>query len=358
MENLFVIPQSFQSVIARVEQDKIIEIGTIDIPFASRTVYSENGLFVSIDYKEKALKIYRSTGELIAFNNQFDFKTLAVKENIVYLGGCYKKKKNGAGELCSLLDLQNLDFKYKQINLPIQLIKDKSIDDILVIGDRLILLDNIVYPKYVFEYNISVPDHPKHTNTIDLPMNGSYEHIIKGDGNEDWLVIYFSTMGMEGGSQYINISGKKRIRLSVSNSFFLENSSTNEQLYFLDEELLQEEAETEDFETLLKYKQFESNESTDYKKVRNQLNEKSKSKSSSVKSKVDFTFKDFCIEKDSLYLLRSDGLGVIDLNQSKLMDNFIKIETQLKDIKKLFKTPDNRIIVISKEGYELIPELK
>ncbi|WP_432220915.1 hypothetical protein ACRASX_08725 [Flavobacterium sp. TMP13] len=97
MANRFVIPQSEKSIIATIEDNKIVELGSINIPYHSITIVSENLYFVSIFYKEKALKIFNKEGELIAFNNQFDFKTIAVKNNTVYLGGAYKSKKNGAG---------------------------------------------------------------------------------------------------------------------------------------------------------------------------------------------------------------------------------------------------------------------
>ena len=161
MKNLFVIPQKTQSVIATIENNQILYLGPIDIPYVSKTVYcQEHGIFVSINFKEKALKMYRENGEYIGFNNQFNFSSIAIKGDVVYLGGAYKKKKNGLGELCSLLDLSQVDFKFKQINLPIVAVKNKAIDDIVIVGDKLILLDNIVFPKYIFEFDISNPRVP------------------------------------------------------------------------------------------------------------------------------------------------------------------------------------------------------
>ncbi len=214
MKNLFVIPQKAQSIIATIENDQILNLGPIDIPYVSKTVYcQEHGIFVSINFKEKALKMYRENGDYIGFNNQFKFSCIAIKDDVVYLGGAYKKKKNGLGELCSLLDLSEVDFKFKQINLPIVAVKNKAIDDIVIVGDKLILLDNIVFPKYIFEYNISNPRAPKHLNTIDLPDNGTYEHIVKGDGNEKWLGIKSSTVGSFGCAQHLTILGETSIKI-------------------------------------------------------------------------------------------------------------------------------------------------
>jgi hypothetical protein len=139
MKNLFVISQKTQSIIATIENNQIVDLGPIDIPYVSKTVYCKQyGIFVSINFKEKALKMYRENGEYIGFNNQFNFSSIAIKGDVVYLGGAYKKKKNGLGELCSLLDLSQVDFKFKQINLPIIAVKNKAIDDIVIIGDKLI----------------------------------------------------------------------------------------------------------------------------------------------------------------------------------------------------------------------------
>ena len=448
MKNLFVIPQKAQSIIATIENDQIVNLGPIDIPYVSKTVYcQEHGIFVSINFKEKALKMYRENGEYIGFNNQFKFSCIAIKDDVVYLGGAYKKKKNGLGELCSLLDLSEVDFKFKQINLPIVAVKNKAIDDIVIVGDKLILLDNIVFPKYIFEYDISNPRAPKHINTIDLPDNGTYEHIVKGDGNEKWLGIKSSTVGSFGCAQHLTILGETDVKIEYldeseesikyrqSTEITPESSFDDNDLVhpLRDEEIvsytveefleLQSKNKTKsfyspDFTAEINNKEVKKNyfnpneperkplymkrkweeEYQERERLRildelanpkneNEFNESDyffasiqewNNKSQEEKDKLirigkeeydlyleeekewnnriilKHSLRDFFIVRDNLYLLTTEELFCYDLTKYPDDRELVKIETKLTKMEKLIKTAENRIVVVSAEGYELI----
>ncbi|WP_432220916.1 hypothetical protein ACRASX_08730 [Flavobacterium sp. TMP13] len=208
-----------------------------------------------------------------------------------------------------MLDLETIEIKYKQIDLPIKLIKEKSIDDIVIVDDKLILMDNIVYPKYIFEFDIAISNSPEYLKTIELPMNGAYEHVVKGDGNKDWLIIFSSTFGSIGGSQHISIKGKKDVCLSVNDYF----NSNNDLIYSIDPDT-----------------------------------------GVCIEKLGSYSFKDFFLVNDYLYVLRSDCLGYIDLNKTISMENFVRIPTDLTAIDKLIKTTDSRIVGYTNLGYELI----
>jgi hypothetical protein len=448
MKNLFVIPQKTQSVIATIENNQIVNLGAIDIPYVSKTVYcQEHGIFVSINFKEKALKIYRDNGEYIGFNNQFNFSSIAIKGDVVYLGGAYKKKKNGLGELCSFLDLGQVDFKFKQINLPIIAVKNKAIDDIVIIGDKLILLDNIVFPKYIFEFDISNPRVPIHTNTINLPDNGTYEHIVKGDGNEKWLGIKSSTVGSFGCAQHLTILGDTNIKVEyleeseesikyrqsielkpesirddndsvhpkndedkdsytveeflelqskneiksfyspdfsaeinnkeVKKNYFNPNEPEREPLYMKRkrEEEYQERERLKILDELANPKnENEFNESNYFFASVEQWNNKSQEEKDELirigKEEYDLYLeeekewnnriilkhglRDFFIVEDNLYLLTTEELFCYDLTKYPDNRELVRIETKLTKMLKLIKTAENRIAVVSAEGYELI----
>jgi hypothetical protein len=355
MKKLFVIPQKTQSIIATIENDKIVNLGIIDIPYHSKTIYCEkHGIFVSINFNENALKIYRENGEFLGFNNQFNFSSIAIKDDVVYLGGAYKKKKNGLGELCSLLDLNEVDFKFKQINLPIVAVKNKAIDDIVVIGNKLILLDNIVFPKYIFEFDIANPRNPVYTTTINLPDNGTYEHIVKGDGNEKWLGIKSSTVGSSGTGQHLNFLGEKKISMNYLNHFpkygvVIENDETpfvnNENTFdfgFLNEKIIEYLSKPQD-----ERKELLKGENCDMFEYIQEM----------IDCNNILTFSkpiiDFCIIDDNVWILQKNALYCYDLTIFP-DKNIKKVTTQLTDMSKLIKTVNNRIVVVSAENYELI----
>jgi hypothetical protein len=81
----------------------------------------------------------------------------------------------------------------------------KSIDDVLIYNDKLVLVDNIIYPKYLFEYDISDSLAPVATKTIKLPNNGTYEHIYRGSINSRWMALLSGGMGREGSSKYVSV---------------------------------------------------------------------------------------------------------------------------------------------------------
>ena len=354
MKNLFVIPQKTKSIIATIENDKIVNLGPIDIPYVSKTVYcKEHGIFVSINFKEKALKMYRETGEYIGFNNQFNFSSIAIKDDVVYLGGAYKKKKNGLGELCSLLDLSQIDFKLKQINLPIVAVKNKAIDDIVIVGNKLILLDNIVFPKYIFEFDISNPRVPIHTNTINLPKNGTYEHIVKGDGNEKWLGIKSSTVGDFGQAQHLNILGERKIQFD-----YVLRRDQNDTEETEDPFVNKDDTSDHDFlkEQIMEYSSKSPEEKQELLKGENASMYEYIQEIEDWKNKITFSkpIVDFCIINDNAFILNTNALYCYDLTIYP-DKNITKLETKLTDMVELIKTADNRIIVVSAEGYELMP---
>ena len=130
-----------------------------------------------------------------------------------------------------------------------------------------------------------------------LPNNGTYEHIIKGDITENWMVLFSSTLGMEGSTQYVSIIGKEYFTLS---SYDLWNE----------------------------------------KKL----------------SILNNFYRDICIVNNSLYVLMDNELGFIDLNESFSIQNLKKIPIRQKDSKKILKTSCNRLILISENEYELIEQ--
>ena len=68
-----------------------------------------------------------------------------IKENVVYIGGNAR-----GGEVCYMLDLDSDDQHLQNIELPEPMSYGKAVDDILILGNKMLLIDNIVYPKYTF----------------------------------------------------------------------------------------------------------------------------------------------------------------------------------------------------------------
>jgi hypothetical protein len=360
-ENLFVVPQETRSLIAHIDGDTIIESGKIDIPYTSKSVVTENGCIVSICFGQKPkasrMKIFDSAGKQLVRKTEYKYSSIACKNNAVYLGGQFGSRNS---ELFACIDLSDVDFTAQEIALPVISVAGKSIDDILIRNNSLILVDNIYYPKYLFQYDISAPNSPNHILTEELPNNGTYEHIVKGDINDDYLVLLSSSIGMYGAYKYITLlSGKQNVLLR----------------YYLGGNIR--------------------------RKHRNGI------------EKTEKNIFDIALIGDSLFILRSDGLECLDISkeftesvtaptrqrkpgikslkdyilssgnvteyfdQSEILSTLNSGDTPARGIKqktitspaavpitcgiegkRLIKTPDNRLLVINKNEYELITENK
>ena len=285
----FVIPQANGSFIAKIEDGEVHKLHHIDIPFNSKSVISDNGLVVSLCRERNLLRIHEISGKLITEKKGSDYKAIACRGNTVFLGGEYEDESSKEGEVFVLLNLEDPNFEIKEIRLPIKLSEGKGIDDLLILEEELLVVDNMIFPKYLFRYDISSPNDPKHLETINLPKNGPYEYIIKGDLNEHWLVLFSSTIGRQGAKQHLSISGKEEGHISIGRNL-----------------------------------------------------------------KEKYHIKDFCLLKSELYILRSDCLGKIKLEEGINMDNFKEIITKKNTWERIVKTPTNQIILIEPNAHELV----
>ena len=72
--------------------------------------------------------------------------------------------------------------------------RHKSIDGLIVAGDRLIAVDNIVMPKWNLEFDISDPFAPKYLRAVRIPAHSSYEHITAAAGGDGYFAAVSHTM--------------------------------------------------------------------------------------------------------------------------------------------------------------------
>lgn len=134
------------------------------------------------------------------FPEKFRINTIELKDGFVYLGGSWSE-----GELFYVFDLKSKEFY--PVPIPDEAYQfGKAIDDILFLDNKIIAVDNIVEPKYLIDYSLKNLPYLKEGQVFKLPFNGPYEHIYKGDINEDYLVLLSTTYsGWIGGGNHISI---------------------------------------------------------------------------------------------------------------------------------------------------------
>lgn len=289
---LFIIPLSNQSLICKIENKKVVEVDSFPKSVETKSIVVNNEFICSID---STIVIYDIKGNFIKeIITNFVPTSLNSKKKVVYFGGKTERYENDNGEIFAMLNLENKDFKLKKIKIPIDVHYGKSIDDILIVNNKMLLVDNIIFPKYLLEYDVSDPKNPKHITTKELENNGTYEHIVKGALNENWLTLLSSTIGMGGSSDHIVIDGKTKGHIAV-------------------------------------YRKMS------FDRVPNSNKQKEES------------FNDICLIDNTLYVLIDADLYSLDLNKSISRKEMKKIDVKCKSIVKIIRTPDGGVVVVGED---------
>jgi len=318
MNELIVLPHAPYCVLAQIVSDEVQIIRKLNIPPESKNIIIDNGLIVSIALKNPMLRIFNQEGKMLYRQKVGNYSCINHKDNVVYLGGSHTMFNEG-GEMFGILDLSGADFQVVEKELPITTVPGKSIDDILILENRLVLVDNIVFPKFLFEYDISNPSNPIHQKTVELPNNGTYEHIVKGCLNEEWLVLFSSTCSRGDTSQYITIEGKQ----NKGQTYTYEHH----RLGFLTDTVV------------VDGKVIEIPESERYSY-----------------SCTPYRFKDLCLVNNTLLIARTDGVFKLDLCSEICSENMLPVKTAIQNITKFFKISTEKMIMTTPTPgeYELI----
>ncbi|MBX0332953.1 hypothetical protein K3G39_06860 [Pontibacter sp. HSC-14F20] len=230
LTELVLLPAGGRAALYRVQGDNLTWLETLPIDFKHRHALGGNRWIVAIvkdslkydthlleEKEEHAPYLFRAFVEHDGTVNVFPDvplpqlalnQTLALKGEVVYLGGhkrSAKKDNRVMGEMAGFMDLRLENPTWNPLPLPVEMQVGKSIDDVLVYNDKLVLVDNIMYPKYLFEYDVSNPLKPVSTKTIELPNNGTYEHIHRGSINGNWLALLSSSVGRGGSQAYVSV---------------------------------------------------------------------------------------------------------------------------------------------------------
>lgn len=304
--SIFIIPLQDKSLICTIKNNAIKELGSFPKTINSKSIIVNNKFICSID---TLISIFDINGKLIKqIQSDFNPSCLNSKGNVVYLGGSNRNKDHKVGEIFAILDLGKNDFTLELKEIPIEVSYGKSIDDILIFENKLILVDNIVYPKYLLEYDITDSKNPKHTITKELANNGTYEHIIKGELNKNWLILLSSTTGMGGSSDYISIT--KRTLISRSSGISAHRPS----------HWMSRKSEDE----------YDNNEDSHK------------------------NFNDICLMDNLLYVLVDSSVYSLDLKTVHANENLKKVPSKLSSIQKIIHIADDRMVFIGRNNtYEL-----
>jgi hypothetical protein len=81
----------------------------------------------------------------------------------------------------------------------------KAFDALVSRGERLVALDNIVFPKWMVHYRADPSGVPQLLDVTPLHENGPYEHVISAHAGESRFAVLSSTVGRSGFHLHITL---------------------------------------------------------------------------------------------------------------------------------------------------------
>lgn len=210
-EVITVIPQKDYGLIVSIS-NKINIIAKINIPYKSISKIMQDTTIVTLDKQNKKIILHNYDGKYLE-TICIPLKTclsMNIKNRVVYIGGTSKDN-----EACFMIDFSTKYHQPIKIELPGVMVYGKGVDDILILENKMLLIDNIVFPKFTFEYDISIENKPILKKTIRLPHGKAYENIKKGALSQNWMIYLSRSSGMSRMGSYITIEGSNNIELRV-----------------------------------------------------------------------------------------------------------------------------------------------
>ena len=211
---LFVLTRGMNTKLCRIQDSRIVDLAPMSFPAGGYFSISDSGWIACITKKGRSISIARleSNEKLIHFANislpeKYRARAIAVVENILYVGGYCGE------ELLLSVHLTNEQKNWVSLDVPSNLKRvGKSIDDLLIDGKKLVAVDNIVFPKWLLVYDITLPKLPKLECAKEIPDHGTYEHIVMGAVGTNWIALLSSTAGQAGVGRHIAIFDKNSMK--------------------------------------------------------------------------------------------------------------------------------------------------
>lgn len=127
------------------------------------------------------------------------FLAAIAHENHLFAGGQLDS------EVVGFFDLNDPQCSWQQMEVPQSMrASGKAIDDLVIDGNRLIAIDNLLIPKFLLVYDIANPSRPKFLK-YETFAHGTYEEAIMGAAGHQWMAVLSSSVSEVGCFEHISI---------------------------------------------------------------------------------------------------------------------------------------------------------
>ena len=136
-------------------------------------------------------------------------RALVLHGPYLYVGGSLERPHRaarGCGATAGRLDLRDAQPRWEPLRLPGPAVPGKAVDDVLADDRALVVVDNAVFPKYLFVYPWSAADAlPSAPHVVELPFSRVYEYVVKGQLSPGYLALRSTSAGMDGVGTYVSV---------------------------------------------------------------------------------------------------------------------------------------------------------
>lgn len=186
----------------KFEEDTIVAVGQYNVN--SHSIYTTDGKsrLAVLDNTNNCIRLYDidiAADTVLDIPYQLNASCILMNEEYIFVGG---------GLQDEMLIGYHLESKqWLKLEIPDNMrFPGKEIDDLLLNGNLLIAIDNIITPKYVLFYRL---DGSSKTDLVDvkrLKHNGTYESIKKGRLSAKYFGLMSSTSsGYSGQSSHVTV---------------------------------------------------------------------------------------------------------------------------------------------------------
>jgi hypothetical protein len=202
----FVLPRRGESVLCAVDGGRLVEINPVPVPPRARCAVSASGWVAWVADEGKAIGRTHVDAEPreherfapVSMPTDYHAECLAFAGGVLYVGGRCGK------EVLGRFDFGEVSPAWVPVEVPAELRQPgKAVDDLLPDGDRLVAVDDIVYPKYLLRYDVADPCRPELRRTEKLFNHGTYESILAASLGDSCVALLSSTVGMGGSARHI-----------------------------------------------------------------------------------------------------------------------------------------------------------
>ncbi len=210
----FVVPRRGVSTVCLLDRGKIEEVGPVPMPLLARhAVDHASGWLAYLADEGRQIGLIHLDAEpheqnfppLAMPGENVVAHSLAFHRGVLYVGGV------GSKEMLGRFDLHDAAPAWKPLAIPPELQRaNKSIDELLIDGERLIAVDDCVEPKWLLVYDLAEPGRPL-IERAGIYGHGVNETVCQGALGASWVALLSTSCDMGGSHRMISLLDRPQL---------------------------------------------------------------------------------------------------------------------------------------------------